>query len=79
MTTKAVLLLFIFSSIFLNDNQTGLPIKIADSKIKPLTELSDFSMQKSLEKELNANPTWKKLISQKKPDFIRFFFTFKSL
>jgi beta-lactamase class A len=66
MTTKAVLLLFIFSSIFLNDNQTGLPIKIADSKIKPLTELSDFSMQKSLEKELNANPTWKKLISQKK-------------
>ena len=66
MTTKAVLLLFIFSSIFLNDNQTGLPIKIADSKIKPLTELSDFSMQKSLDKELNANPTWKKLISQKK-------------
>ena len=59
-------MLFIFSSIFLNDNQTGLPIKIADSKIKPLTELSDFSMQKSLEKELNANPTWKKLISQKK-------------
>ena len=66
MTTKAFLLLFIFSSIFLNDNQTGLPIKIADSKIKPLKELSDFSMQKSLEKELNANPTWKKLISQKK-------------
>lgn len=66
MTTKAVLLLFIFSSIFFNDNQTGLPIKIADSKIKPLTELSNFSMQKSLEKELNANPTWKKLISQKK-------------
>jgi beta-lactamase class A len=66
MTTKAFILLFVFSSLFLNDNQTGLPIRIADSKIKPLTELSNFSMQKSLEKELNANPTWKKLISQKK-------------
>ena len=66
MTTKAFILLFVFSSLFLNDNQTGLPIRIADSKIKPLTELSNFSMQKSLDKELNANPTWKKLISQKK-------------
>ena len=66
MTTKAFILLFVFSSFFLNDNQTGLPIRIADSKIKPLTELSNFSMQKSLDKELNANPTWKKLISQKK-------------
>lgn len=66
MTTKAFLLLFIFSSLFLNDNQTGLPIRIADSKIKPLIELSDASMQKSLDKELRANPQWKKLISQKK-------------
>ena len=66
MTTKAFILLFVFSSFFLNDNQTGLPIRIADSKIKPLTELSNFSMQKSLDKELNANTTWKKLISQKK-------------
>ena len=48
------------------DNQTGLPIKIGDSKIKPLKELVNNSMQKSLEKELNSNPTWKKLISQKK-------------
>ncbi len=66
MTTKAILLLFIFSALFLNDNQTGLPIRIADSKIKPLAELSNFSMQKSLDKELNTNPKWKKLISQKK-------------
>ncbi len=66
MTTKAFFLLFIFSSIFLSDNQTGLPIRIDDSKIKPLTELNNFSMQKSLEKELNSNPKWKKLISQKK-------------
>ncbi|MFH6768960.1 serine hydrolase [Gaetbulibacter aquiaggeris] len=66
MTTKAVLLLFIFNSLFLNDNQTGLPIRIADSKIKPLTELYSYSMQKSLDKELNDNPQWKKLISQKK-------------
>lgn len=66
MTTKAVLLLFIFSSAFLNDSQTGLPIRIDDSKIKSLKELTDKSMQISLDKELNANPTWKKLISQKK-------------
>ena len=46
MTTKAFILLFVFSSLFLNDNQTGLPIRIADSKIKPLTELSNFSISK---------------------------------
>ena len=66
MTTKAVLLLFIFSSLFLNDSQTGLPISIDDSKIKSLKELTDKSMQLSLDKELNANPEWKKLIAQKK-------------
>ena len=66
MTTKAVLLLFIFSSAFLNDSQTGLPIRIDDSKIKSLKELTDKSMQISLDKELNANPEWKKLITQKK-------------
>lgn len=66
MTTKAVLLLFIFSSLFLNDSQTGLPIRIDDSKIKSLKELTDKTMQLSLDKELNANPEWKKLIAQKK-------------
>lgn len=66
MTTKAFFLMFLFSAAFLSDNQTGLPIRIDDSKIKPLMELKDNSMQKNLEKELNAHPEWKKLISQKK-------------
>lgn len=66
MNVKALLFLFLFGTPFLADTQTGLPIKIDDSKIKPLIELTNYSMQKSLEKELNANPQWKQLISKKK-------------
>lgn len=66
MTTKALLFLFLFKVTFSMDTQTGLPIKIDDLKIKPLMELSNYSMQKSLEKELNSIPEWKKLISNKK-------------
>lgn len=66
MTTKALLFLFLFKVTFSMDTEIGLPIKIDDSKIKPLMELSNYSMQKSLEKELNSIPEWKKLISNKK-------------
>lgn len=66
MTTKTWLLLLFFNTTFFIYSQTGLPIKISDSKMKPLSELKNVSMQKSLEKELNAIPKWKKLIAQKK-------------
>ncbi|MEL0456267.1 serine hydrolase [Flavobacteriaceae bacterium SZ-1-7] len=59
---------FIFLSLTINvgDDEIGLPIKIADSKIKPLSELHNISLQKKLEKELMANPQWRSLINNKK-------------
>ena len=66
MGTKAFLLtLFLGFNIF-TSSQTGLPIKIADSKIKSLPTLRNTTMQAILDKELKANPQWKKLIAQKK-------------
>ena len=62
--------------------QKGLPIQVDDSKIKPLTSLTNEELQKNLENQLNTNLKWKKLIAQKKmavgivdlsnPDNIRF-------
>lgn len=62
--------------------QKGLPIQVSDFKIKPLTTLKNETLQKSLERQLNSNPKWKKLIAQKKmsvgivdlsnPDNVRF-------
>ena len=46
--------------------QKGLPIKVSDSKIQHLSALTNTTLQNSLEKELRANPKWKKLIVQKK-------------
>ncbi|MDV7140869.1 serine hydrolase [Maribacter sp. TH_r10] len=46
--------------------QDKLPIKIDDTKIKPLNSLFEISFQTELEKELLANTKWKELISQKK-------------
>tara|TARA_R110002096_G_scaffold12004_16_gene43699 strand:- start:1144 stop:2079 length:936 start_codon:yes stop_codon:yes gene_type:complete len=46
--------------------QKGLPIQVNDSKIKPLASLTNSTLQKNLEQELNANPHWKKLIANKK-------------
>ncbi|MFH4967157.1 serine hydrolase [Gaetbulibacter sp. M240] len=66
MNTKALFFLFLFSLNFPNENQTGLPIKIENSEIKPLLELADKTLQESLEKELNANMHWQKLITEKK-------------
>jgi beta-lactamase class A len=52
-------------NMFLNA-QKGLPIKVNDSKIKPLTSFNNTTLQKNLERELKANPKWKKLIANKK-------------
>jgi beta-lactamase class A len=62
--------------------QDGLPIDIHDSKIKPLRNLVDRSLQADFENELNKHQDWAKLISQKKmavgivdlsdPDNVRF-------
>jgi beta-lactamase class A len=66
MGIKAFFLTLIIGFSVLNDDQAGLPIRINDSKIKPLTTLRNSSMQSVLEKELKSNPRWKKLIAQKK-------------
>ncbi|TXE19633.1 serine hydrolase [Psychroserpens burtonensis] len=66
MTNKFVftLLFLIFYSVLFSQN--GLPIKMNDSKIKPLRTLVDSQLQASLEREINKNPHWKSLIAQKK-------------
>lgn len=59
------LLLFTVFNLTLHA-QKGLPIQVSDSKIKPLSTFSNTTLQKSLDKELKANPEWKNLIAQKK-------------
>lgn len=46
--------------------QKELPINIDDSKILPLRTLVDEDFQTDLEKEVMANPLWRKLIAEKK-------------
>ncbi len=59
-----VILLFIPILII---GQTGLPIpQKKGEKLKPLGSLLNTSFQKDFEAEIKSNPTWKKLISQKK-------------
>ena len=66
MGTKPFFLVLLFAFNFMFYSQTGLPIKIDNAKIKPLSSLHNSSLQKNLENELKANPKWKKLIAQKK-------------
>ena len=58
-----VIVLFISS---VAHSQSDLPLRLDDSKIKPLNNLSNPLLQKSLEQELNKVPAWKKLIAQNK-------------
>jgi beta-lactamase class A len=46
--------------------QSELPLQVDNSKIKPLTSLSNSTLQFNLETELMNNPQWKKLIAQNK-------------
>lgn len=50
----------------LSFGQDDLPIRLPDSEIKSLPVLLNTTLQSRLEKELKANPEWKKLILQKK-------------
>jgi beta-lactamase class A len=63
--TFLFVLLFIGFISVLN-GQNGLPIKTADSKIKPLKQFANRDLQAKLEFEINNNPEWKLLVSQKK-------------
>ncbi|MBI9040544.1 serine hydrolase [Lutibacter sp.] len=58
-----VLVLFISS---VANSQNDLPLRLDDSKIKTLNNLSNPLLQKSLEQELNKVPAWKKLIAENK-------------
>ncbi len=58
-----VLALFITSTV---KSQSDLPLRIDESKIKPLNSLKNSVLQNSLEQELNKVPAWKKLIAQNK-------------
>jgi beta-lactamase class A len=58
-----VLVLFISS---VANSQNDLPLRLDDSKIKTLNNLSNPLLQKSLELELNKVPAWKKLIAENK-------------
>jgi beta-lactamase class A len=58
-----VLALFITSTV---KSQSELPLRLDESKIKPLNSLKNSALQNSLEQELNKVPAWKKLIAQNK-------------
>ncbi|WP_047545838.1 serine hydrolase [Psychroserpens sp. Hel_I_66] len=61
------LVVFLCVGCFVNLNgQSGLPINQNDSKLKPLKQLSDRDLQSLLEYEINKNPEWQLLTSQKK-------------
>ena len=61
----AAFLLFV-AGFAISSAQDALPIQIDDSKIKPLRQLLDVTLQTNLEKELATKPRWRKLIEQKK-------------
>lgn len=66
MKTKFLCILLLIGCAFILNAQNGLPIKTADSKIKPLRQFANKDLQSKLEFEINNNPEWKLLVSQKK-------------
>lgn len=66
MKNKFLIFYFLIGCSALLYSQKGLPIKIDNSKIKPLKQLSDVDLQTKLEFEINNNPEWKSLVTQKK-------------
>ncbi|WP_299779424.1 serine hydrolase [uncultured Formosa sp.] len=65
MKTKLLVVLFMGLSLIIN-GQNGLPIQVDNSKIMPLSSLKNSYLQNNLERQLNANPNWKKLIAENK-------------
>jgi beta-lactamase class A len=66
MNNRLISLLLYLTVSTLLFGQNGLPIKIDDSKIKPLRTMVNKELQANLEREINNNPYWKSLIAQKK-------------
>ncbi len=64
-TYQLITLLIVFLSTSIKA-QNELPLKLEDSKIKSLLNLTNIGLQNSLEQELKSNPEWKRLISQNK-------------
>lgn len=64
------LFLFVFAfnedKVVVESQVDELPFTINKKQISPLRQLIDFKLQSALEKQLNSNPKWKRLISGKK-------------
>ena len=66
MKTKFFILVLVTAFVTNSFAQGELPLPTSDGRIALLTSLVDNNLQKTLEKEINANPLWKTLINQKK-------------
>lgn len=66
MYSRIIVQFLLFLMVLPISAQNELPITIDDSKIQPLRQLLDSTLQATLEKEITKNPIWKKLVSQKK-------------
>ena len=66
MKTKLFILVLVTAFVTNSFAQGELPLPTSDGRIALLTSLVDNNLQKTLEKEINANPLWKTLINQKK-------------
>lgn len=65
---KSNLLFFVLTLLSVGTlvGQQELPIRIDDTKIKPLRKLVDSSLQVNLEKEIATHSDWSRLIAQRK-------------
>jgi beta-lactamase class A len=66
MRRNPIILLFLVLLCYGISAQDELPLKIDNSKIKPLQKLLDSSLQTNLRDELASHPEWNQLIAQKK-------------
>jgi len=66
MRQNRLFLLFSLLVCYVISAQDELPLKIDNSKIKPLQKLLDSSLQTNLRDELASHPEWNELIIQKK-------------
>lgn len=66
MKIKLFILVLVTAFVTNSFAQGELPLPTSDGRIALLTSLVDNNLQKTLEKEINANPLWKTLINQKK-------------
>ncbi len=65
---KSNLLFFVLTLLSVGTlvGQQELPIRVDDTKIKPLRKLVDSSLQANLEREIATHSDWNRLITQKK-------------